>query len=124
MASPSLPDVVELLKHDAQQELAAIDWTRTSTRGRWTVSASVVQLSTVREERTLTAWCTVSATLRDQKTGALVAILEGRAQADAPAAERALPSAAARAERGALSGAVRGAVTAIPDAIERMRQAP
>jgi hypothetical protein len=44
-----------------------------------------------------------------------LAVLQGRAEAE----DR--PTAAADAERGALSAAVRGAVTAIPEAMRRMK---
>jgi hypothetical protein len=74
----------------------------------------VVGLSSARiDPRNLAASCTISAAVRDAERGTLLVIVEGRARAeDAPAA-------AAEAERGALAGAVRGAITAVPEAIRR-----
>jgi hypothetical protein len=113
--SPRLGDVVELLRRDAQTELAAIDWSKRGVRRKVSVSASLVRLDSVQERGLLRADATVSATLRDARTGALLAILEGRARAE----DR--PVAAAGAERDALAAAVRGAITAIPEAIRRMQ---
>jgi len=112
----ALPNVVELLRSDVESEIAAIDWDKTGLRNKtkkYTVSAAVVRLDSKREADGLKATCTVSATLREAKTGTLLAIVEGRAQAEEA------PSAGARAQRGALAGAARGAVTALPEAIRR-----
>ena len=113
--SRRLGDVVDLVRRDAQSELAAIDWSKRGVRRRVSVSASLVRLESVEGRGVLRASATVSATLRDAKSGALLAVLEGRAQVE----DR--PAAAAGVERDAVAGAVRGAITAIPEAIRRMQ---
>ena len=115
VSSRRLGDVVDLLRKDAQRELYAIDWQRQGVRRQVHVSAALVRLESTQDAKVLLANATVSATLRDARTGALLAILEGRAQAE----DR--PGEAAGAERDALAGAVRGAITAIPEAIRRMK---
>jgi hypothetical protein len=59
--------------------------------------------------------CMVSATLRDQKKGALVAVLEGRAQAENE--ERLV----VLLERATLKSAVRGALERLPEALSALR---
>ncbi len=75
--STQLPNVSDLLRHDAEAELAAIDWTKTKSKHRYTLSALIVRLeSTPLGARSLSASCTVSAAVRDER-GALLAIVEG-----------------------------------------------
>ena len=113
--SQRLGNVVEVLRTEAESELVAIDWGKRKPKRRVSLSASLTRLESTRTQKTLQASATVSATLRDARTGALLAILEGRAQAE----DR--PSAAAAAERDALKAAVRQAVGSIPEALRRMQ---
>jgi hypothetical protein len=113
--STRLTNVADLLRHDAEVELAAIDWTRAKLRHHYTLSAVVTRLdSAPLGERALAASCTISAAVRDER-GALLAIVEGRARAEDAAA------AGMAAERDALAGAVRSAITAVPEAIRRLQ---
>ena len=113
--STRLINVADLLRHDAEAEIAAIDWGRAKLRHRYTLSALIVRLdSAPLGERALSASCTVSAAVRDER-GALLAIVEGRARAEDAA------SAAVAAERDALPAAVRSAITAVPEAIRRLQ---
>lgn len=108
-----LANLSELVRHDVEAELAAIDWAKLSLRRRYRLSASVVRLDSTRTgERALAASCTVSAAVRDER-GNLLVIVEGRARAEDA------PSAAAEAERDALAEAVRGAIASVPEAIRR-----
>lgn len=110
-ASTRLANVTDLLRHDVEAEIAAIDWTQAKLRRRYTLSAAVVRLeSATTGERTLSASCTVSAAVRDDR-GTLLAIVEGRARADDAA------NAAARAERDALAAAARSAIKRVPETI-------
>jgi hypothetical protein len=59
--------------------------------------------------------CVVSATVRDKKKGAIVAVLEGRARAEN---EERL---AALLERAAMKSAVRGALARLPEALDAVR---
>jgi hypothetical protein len=113
--STRLLNVADLLRRDAEAELAALDWTHTKLRHRYTVSALIVRLdSAPLGERALSASCTISAAVRDER-GSLLAIVEGRARAEDAA------SAGIAAERDALAGAVRSAITAVPEAIRRLQ---
>jgi len=113
-ASAHLSNITELLRDNVQAELSAIDWSKSKLRRRYKISASVVKLeSAASSARSLTTSCTVSAALRDAERGTVLAIVEGKAKVeDAPAA-------IAAAERDALAGAVRGAISALPEAIMR-----
>jgi len=113
--STRLLNVADLLRHDAEAEIAAIDWGKAKLRHRYTLSALIVRLdSAPLGERALSASCTVSAAVRDER-GALLAVVEGRARAEDAA------SAGMAAERDALSAAVRSAITAVPEAIRRLQ---
>jgi hypothetical protein len=113
--STRLINVSDLLRHDAEAELAAIDWTKTKSKHRYTLSALIVRLeSAPLGARSLSASCTVSAAVRDER-GALLAIVEGRARAEDAA------TAGIAAERDALAGAVRSAIIAVPEAIRRLQ---
>ena len=113
--STRLLNVADLLRHDAEAELAAIDWTHAKLRHRYTLSAVIVRLdSAPLGERALSASCTISAAVRDER-GSLLAIVEGRARAEDAA------TAGIAAERDALAGAVRSAITAVPEAIRRLQ---
>lgn len=112
--STRLLNVADLLRRDAEAELAAIDWSKTRLRHRYTLSALIVRLdSAPLGERALSASCTVSAAVRDER-GALLAIVEGRARAEDAA------TAGMEAERDALAAAVRSAIAAVPEALRRL----
>jgi hypothetical protein len=112
--SSRLVNLPDLVRHDVEAELAAIDWSKLGLRRHYKLSASVVRLSSARNgDQNLMASCTISAAVRDAERGTLLVIIEGRARAEDA------PGAAAEAERGALAGAVRGAITAVPEAIQR-----
>jgi hypothetical protein len=116
VGSASLPDAAKVLRQEVESALAAIDWSRARSRGkRLTLSAALVRLDSSRTDaHGVRTRCTVSATLRDER-GALVATLEGRADAEDDV------RATRRAERDALSVAVKGAVSRVPEALERVR---
>jgi len=112
--SSRLANVTDLLRHDVEAELSAINWAKLGIRRRYTISASLVRLeSTTTGAKSLLASCTVSVAVRDSAQGTILAIVEGRARAED------MPAAAAAAERDALAGAARGAITAVPEAIKR-----
>jgi len=112
--SSRLTNVTDLLRHDVEAELSAINWAKLGIRRRYTISASLVRLeSTTTGAKSLLASCTVSVAVRDSAQGTILAIVEGRARAED------MPAAAAAAERDALAGAARGAITAVPEAIKR-----
>lgn len=115
ITSPRLGNVVQLMRSEAERELDAIDWKTNGVRRKVRVSASLVRLDSSESRGVLRTDALVSATLMDAKSGALLAIVEGRAQAEGR------KGAAAGTERDALSGAVHGAIAAIPEAIRRMQ---
>jgi hypothetical protein len=112
-----LSNLTEVLRSDVEAELAAIDWNKESVRRRYKLSAALVRLETARTEGMLRVSCTVSAAVRDER-GVLLATVEGRARSEGAGATG---GSAASAEQGAIAGAVRGAITAVPEAIRRLR---
>lgn len=74
------------------------------------LSVSVVRLDNEARIKGSSATCVVSATLRNPKTGAIFAIMEGRARAEGESP--------ITLQASALRGAVHGAVTRIPDALK------
>lgn len=94
-----------------QDELRQLDLSH--ARRQAVVSVSVVRLDSEPRAKGSAFTCVVSATLRNPKTGAVFAIVEGRARAEGES-PRSL-------ESSALRGAVHGAVTRIPDALSSPR---
>ena len=115
VSAPRLGDVVPLLRAQAEQEIEAIDWKRERVARRVHVSASLVQLESAERSGVLRSSAVVSATLLDAKSGALLGVVQGRAETEGRR------STAALTERDALAGAMRGAISAIPEAMRRMK---
>jgi len=90
-----------------EDELGQLDLSH--ARRQAVVSVSVVRLDSEPRNKGTAFTCVVSATLRNPKTGAVFAIVEGRARAEGES-PRSL-------ESSALRGAVHGAVARIPDAL-------
>ncbi len=107
-----IANVKELLRAEAESELASIEWGK--LRRRYLVSATVVKLdSTKTGERTLSVACTVSAAVREADSGRIVFLVEGKARAEDAASE------GERAERDALGAAARGAMKALPEGLRQ-----
>ena len=109
-------DMNLLLRGVLEQELSGVDVAKPA-RPR----PAILSLSLVRMDREMApndkaqVTCVVSATVRDQKKGALLAVLEGRARAEN---EQRL---VALLERAALKSAVRGALARLPEALSAPR---
>lgn len=97
------------LRDAVTTELARLDLGK--TRERFVLSASITKLDTQVSRDRAESVCTVSATLRRARGGALHALLSGRARASDGA------RAATLARRTALRAAVRGALRRVPEAI-------
>jgi hypothetical protein len=99
-------DVSKALRRALERELAALEFGAKDPKARYVLSASLVKL----EERKAGPGvkCAVSAVLRERQSGAIRAIITGRAEADAQGDE---------AELGAIDAAVRGAVASVPAAM-------
>jgi hypothetical protein len=93
-------DLRKALRSALERELGALEM---SSSKRYVLSASLVKL----EPKGAGVACTVSTVLREERSGAIRAVLVGRAQASFEGEE---------AELGALDAAVRGAVASIPAA--------
>jgi hypothetical protein len=98
-------DLPKALRRALERELATLE---AGGKGatRFVLSASLVKLEARRAAPGVE--CTVSAVLREQKSGAIRAILTGRAQAEFDGEE---------AELDALDAAVHGAVSSVPAAM-------
>ncbi len=109
-------DVVLELRTVVEQELPAVDMA-----GRPKPRPAILSVALVRMERVASAdkkttvACLVTATVRDKRKGAIVAVLEGRARAEnedrfAPLLEHAV-----------MKSAVRGALAHLPEALDAAR---
>jgi hypothetical protein len=98
-------DLPKALRSALERELATLE---AGGRGakRFVLSASVVKLEGRKSAPGVE--CTVSAVLREQKSGAIRAVITGRAEAEFDGEE---------AELVALDAAVRGAVSSVPAAM-------
>jgi hypothetical protein len=108
-------DMRELLRSAVERELGRINWGSGKSRKSFVLSTSLVQLDTERDTKSSKASCMVSVSLRDEKQGALRAMIQGRARAEDS------PNSVAQAEDAALEGAVRGAMKGLPETLERMK---
>jgi hypothetical protein len=94
------------LRRALERELAALDVVAQGSAKQFVLSASLVKLEARKTGPGVA--CTVSAVLREQKSGAIRAVITGRAEAEFEGED---------AELGAIEGAVRGAVASVPAAI-------
>ena len=98
-------DLPKALRRALERELAALDVGRSSKR--FVLSASLVKLEGRKAAPGVA--CAVSAVLRERRSGAIRAIITGRAEAEFEGDE---------AELGALDAAVHGAVASVPAALQ------
>lgn len=101
--SPLTPRVVSA----TLDELGHLDLRR--ARKQAVISVSVVRLDSEPRGNGATITCVVSATLRHPRTGAIFAVVEGRAQAEGDSVATLEPS--------VLRGALHGAIARVPDAL-------
>src|SRR5689334_10693163 len=99
-------DLPRALRRALERELANLEVSSKGPSKRFVLSASIVKLEGRKAAPGVE--CTVSAVLREQRSGAIRAILTGRAEAEFDGEE---------AELGALAAAVRGAVSSVPAAM-------
>jgi hypothetical protein len=103
-------DYKEELRTALRREVDALDFKGAPRGARYTLSASLLKLDASTEGGKARASARVSVVLKNER-GAVQAILQGRATAeDAPTAAR-------RAEQGALEAAVQSAVKPLPSAV-------
>jgi hypothetical protein len=99
-------DVRRALRRALDRELATLDAGAIRASKRFVLSASLVKLEARRSPSGVE--CAVSAVLREERSGAIRAVITGRAEADAEGDD---------AELGAIEAAVRGAVASVPAAL-------
>jgi hypothetical protein len=99
-----LVDLRGFLRDAAERELAALPVRRSRSRERVIVSVRLASL----EATTASTTCSVTLALRYAKTGALFAMLEGRARVDDPTLV---------GQRVAMVGALRSALSRMKDAL-------
>jgi hypothetical protein len=106
-------DLNAMLRGVVEQELPGVD---VGTRAKPTIVAfSLVSMDRTTADAKTQVSCVVSATVRDKRKGALVAVLEGRARAEN---EEKLVD---LLERATLKSAVRGALSRLPEALTAAR---
>jgi hypothetical protein len=99
-------DLPKALRRALERELAVLDAGMKGSPKRFVLSASLVKLEPRKSAPGV--GCTVSAVLREQRSGAIRAIITGRAEAEFEGDE---------AELGALDAAVRSAVSSVSAAL-------
>jgi hypothetical protein len=99
-------DLPKALRRALERELAALDVAKVSSK-RFVLSASLVKLEGRKNSPGVE--CAVSAVLRERRSGAIRAIVTGRAEAELEGDQ---------AELDALQAAVRGAVASVPAAMQ------
>jgi hypothetical protein len=104
-------DLARLLRTTLERELSTLDLSRVPRGSHWVLSAALVRLDAETVAGTTRASCVISTTLREAKTGAIRAIMEGRARAEND------PKHSLTAEKGAVTAAAHGAVKSIPDVV-------
>ncbi len=110
--SRDVGDATRLMRGAAQRELSGLpaSSTPTSPKRRIILSLALVRVETKEMPAGASVECSVSATLRTARDGALFAILEGRARAEGGGSREAL-------EAEALRAAVKGTIARIPSAL-------
>jgi hypothetical protein len=100
-------DVSKTLRSSLEREVANLALRPVGRRQRFVLSASLVKLEHQAIAGSESVSCTVSIVLREQKSGAIRAILEGRARAQGNDMESVVVDAAARAAVASLPDAMR-----------------
>jgi hypothetical protein len=102
-------DLAPLMRTTAEIEVGKLDL-KVPKDARLVLSVALVRIEATRTPRGASVSAVVAATLRDDKRGAIFAVLEGRSRAETT---RVAPE----VERAAVKAAVRGAVLELPQAI-------
>lgn len=101
-------DLPKTLRRVLEREIASLALRQASRSRRFVLSASLVKLEHQATTDSESVSCTVSVVLREQKSGAIRAIIEGRARATLQGNE---------GEAVALEAAARAAIASLPDAV-------
>jgi hypothetical protein len=101
-------DLPAALRRALEREIAALHVVGTKRSKRYVLSASIVKLEQRHAGAAGGVECAVSAVLREGRSGAIRAILTGRAEAEQDGED---------AELMVLDAAVRGAVSSVPSAV-------
>ena len=99
-------DLPKELRRALEREIANLVLRQVPRAKRFVLSASVVKLERQEDQRAVS--CTVSVVLREKKSGAIRAILEGRARATIEGSE---------GESAALEAAARASIASLPEAL-------
>ena len=99
-------DLPKELRRALEREIASLVLRQVPRAKRFVLSASVVKLERQEDPRAVS--CTVSVVLREKKSGAIRAILEGRARATIEGSE---------GESAALEAAARASIASLPEAL-------
>ncbi len=101
-------DLPAALRRALEREIAALHVVGTKRSKRYVISASIVKLEQRNAGTAGGVECAVSAVLREGRSGAIRAVLTGRAEAEQDGED---------AELMVLDAAVRGAVSSVPSAV-------
>jgi hypothetical protein len=103
-------DYASLVHRASEEELGALDLSQARAGKRFIVSISLRRMETHHSARHVDTTCKVTAAVREERSGRLLAALDGQARATGSASDVTL-------EEQALHGALHGAFAHLPDAI-------
>lgn len=107
-------DLSRDLRDAVTREVDGLDMSGAPRGARFVLSASLVKLETSQRGETVASRARVTLALKEAKRGALLAVIDGAATAEGARGDE-------RAERDALLGAVKGAMTGVPKAVAAAR---
>lgn len=110
-AAPNGRAKLGLVRSTLEREVDAIDWRKSTKMKRYVVSVSVVSLDTQTTRDKVATTCELSTTVRNARSGSVVAIVNQRVRAENAAGY------ARAVEEGALKAAAEAAIRKIPSAL-------
>ena len=108
-------DLAATVRESAEKQVASLDMTKVPKASRFVVSASLVALETDVKTENAVIDARVSVTIRDGRTGALRAMLSGRAKAET------MRRAVVLGEDRAIEAAVESAMSRLPEVLRKVR---
>ena len=108
-------DLAATVRETAEKQVASLDLTKVPKSSRFVVSASLVGLDTDVKSDNATIDARVSVTVRDGRTGALRAMLSGKAKVET------MRRAVIIGEDKAIEAAVESAMSRVPEVLRKVR---
>jgi hypothetical protein len=108
-------DLAATVRQSAEKQVAGLDLTKMPKHSKFVVSAALVGLDTAVRSDNATIDARVSITVRDGRSGALRAMLSGKAKAET------MPRSVVLAEDRAIEAAVESAMSRVPEVLVKVK---